>query len=79
MEIKEGTVIELGMKKDKYVVLSSIKLDEDDSNYLVAAPTNADEENIVIQNDKTVFLKNNSEGIEIVADKELIKTILNNI
>ena len=79
MEFKEGTVIELGEKKEKYVVLSTTKIENDDASYLVVAPTNADEKNIVIENDKSIFLRNSSGGLEIVADVELIKTILDNL
>ena len=73
-----GTILELGEIKKRYVVLMNTKIDSNEDEILVVAPIEGDLIKPIIHNDKVIFLKDSSDGLEIINDiKKIVKVIEN--
>ena len=79
MNYKQGTVLELGEKKKRYVVLNITKIDSIKDEILVVAPIEGNLNNPLIQNNKAIFLKKSLDGLEIIDDIKTIKEVIENI
>ena len=76
MDYREGTVFELGDLKQKFVVLSTTKINNDESEYIIVVPIEGTVENPIIRNSNPIVFRKVNDGIEIVADKEIITSVL---